>query len=113
MCTRVYVPIVSVLLLSVIIFVDTLFHSWINRKKLPLFVSLLVVCSLVLSLGASLCFLHISRHNYPGGVAFSQLHQLVANPGVKERLGNVSVHIGVEAAMTGVSRFGESEPNWM
>ena len=57
--------------------------------------------------------MHISRHNYPGGVAFSKLHQLMGNPGVREKLGNVSVHIGVEAAMTGVSRFGELEPNWM
>ena len=51
--------------------------SWINRRKLPLFLPLGAVCSLALSACVALCFLHISRHNYPGGVAFSRLHQLV------------------------------------
>ena len=104
----------------------------------------------------ALCFLHVSRHNYPGGVAFSRLHQLVDRH-IEEKIseyivygrqslviimlhvhysfstknfievhvnstscrgiiliagGDVSVHIGVEAAMTGVSRFGELNPAW-
>ena len=36
-----------------------------------------VVCSLFLMGVVSLCFLHVSRHNYPGGHAFSRLHTLV------------------------------------
>ena len=51
--------------------------SWLNRKKLPLFITMVTTCSLILSFGMSLCFLHVSRHNYPGGHALSRLHQLV------------------------------------
>lgn len=59
--------------------------------------------------GFSLCLLYISSHNYPGGVAFSRLHHLMAG----RKVGEVRVHIGVEAAMTGVSRFGELDPSWV
>ncbi|XP_064400610.1 dol-P-Man:Man(7)GlcNAc(2)-PP-Dol alpha-1,6-mannosyltransferase-like [Halichondria panicea] len=84
-------------------------NIWLNRSKLPHFAPLLVLSTLCLSLGASLCLLAISRHNYPGGVAFTRLHELMAD---RTGSGDIKVHIGVEAAMTGVSRFGELEPNW-
>lgn len=68
-----------------------------------------MVASFCLSLGAALCLLAISRHNYPGGVALARLHDIMAGrtTGVE-----IKVHIGVEAAMTGVSRFGQLESNW-
>ena len=50
---------------------------WKNRHKLPIFISLGAACSLLISFGLSLCFLSVSRHNYPGGHAMSLLHQLV------------------------------------
>ncbi len=53
------------------------FPRWVNRKKLPLFVPVGAVCSLVLTFGVSLCFLHVSNHNYPGGQAFTQLQNIV------------------------------------
>ena len=60
--------------------------SWINRHKLPFFLPLGAICSLALSAFIALCFLHISRHNYPGGVAFSRLHQL-ADQHTEEKIG--------------------------
>jgi alpha-1,6-mannosyltransferase len=55
----------------------------------------------------SIVFLFFSYHNYPGGVAFKHLHDMASSQEP------VSVHIGVEAAMTGVSRFGEVNPLWI
>ena len=60
--------------------------SWINCHKLPFFLPLGAICSLALSAFIALCFLHISRHNYPGGVAFSRLHQL-ADQHTEEKIG--------------------------
>ncbi len=51
--------------------------SWVNRRKLPLFVPVGAVCSLILTFGIGLCFLHVSRHNYPGGQALRQLHSVI------------------------------------
>lgn len=50
---------------------------WINRHKFPLYIPVGVVSSLLLTGVVSLCFLHVSRHNYPGGHALSCLHTLV------------------------------------
>eukprot|EP01126_Amoeba_proteus_P050774 TRINITY_DN6026_c0_g1_i3.p2 TRINITY_DN6026_c0_g1~~TRINITY_DN6026_c0_g1_i3.p2 ORF type:complete len:133 (-),score=29.86 TRINITY_DN6026_c0_g1_i3:365-763(-) len=52
-------------------------------------------------------FLYVSSLNYPGGEAFALLHD-VADCGA-----NVRVHVGVEAAITGVTRFGEIHPTWI
>lgn len=81
-------------------------NIWLNRRKLPLFLPVGVASSLLLSFTVSLCFLHVSQHNYPGGLAFARLHKLA------DHSRPVSVHIGVEAAMTGVSRFGELSDSW-
>ena len=65
--------------------------------------------SLVLSLVISWMLLYVSHHNYPGGVGFSRTHEL--ENGTYGY--NVSVHISVEAAQTGVSRFGELNQDWL
>jgi alpha-1,6-mannosyltransferase len=53
--------------------------------------------------GATVFFAGASYTNYPGGEALRRLHDLADSGGGGQKL---SVHIGVRAAMTGVSRFG-------
>ena len=54
--------------------------------------------ALVAGIGAIVLFSGASYSNYPGGVALKKLHRLDVHGG--------HVHIGVRAAMTGVSRYG-------
>ena len=62
----------------------------------------------------SVSFVHVyvsvvaSSLNYPGGLAMEALHKV----GFEERHQNISVHIDVLPAMTGVSRFGEAYGSW-
>ncbi|KAJ1819694.1 hypothetical protein LPJ56_001523 [Coemansia sp. RSA 2599] len=58
------------------------------------------------SLAVSVFMAYISSLNYPGGYALARLHAI-------EPASNVSVHIDVFAAMTGVTRFGQVRDDWI
>jgi len=60
--------------------------------------------------GISLLFLLAASHNYPGAWALHHVHALGAATAAKGR--PVHVHIGVDAAMSGVSRFVELPAPW-
>ncbi|KAI8889515.1 glycosyltransferase family 22 protein [Backusella circina FSU 941] len=68
---------------------------------------LVILGSAVLSFAASVVMFQVSRLNYPGGEALASLHQIAANRT------DVYVHLDVETAMTGASRFGQSNANWL
>ncbi|PIK53683.1 putative dol-P-Man:Man(7)GlcNAc(2)-PP-Dol alpha-1,6-mannosyltransferase [Apostichopus japonicus] len=52
-------------------------------------------------------FLLVSFHNYPGGNALQNIHQLIS----PDRT-DVYIHIDVETAQTGASRFGQLHDSW-
>jgi alpha-1,6-mannosyltransferase len=79
--------------------------------------------ALLLSATASGVFLAASRSNYPGGRALEALHALVDSHASAPTRGGapgrplgrsrpIHVHIGVDAAMSGVSRFLERPHPW-
>ena len=77
-------------------------RAWNNRAKRPL-VTMCALGGLCASAALVIAFTMASAVNYPGGEAFHRLHHdaiVAPRPG--------RVHVDVPAAMTGVSRFGES-----
>lgn len=78
-----------------------------RRSIASRFALLVILGSAVLSFAASLVMFQVSRLNYPGGEALASLHRIAANKT------DVYVHLDVETAMTGASRFGQSNTNWL
>eukprot|EP00088_Acartia_fossae_P059120 TRINITY_DN6989_c0_g1_i1.p1 TRINITY_DN6989_c0_g1~~TRINITY_DN6989_c0_g1_i1.p1 ORF type:complete len:506 (-),score=46.78 TRINITY_DN6989_c0_g1_i1:142-1659(-) len=50
---------------------------------------------------------YVSSHNYPGGDALTQLHE------IEDPSSLVKVHMDVTSCQTGVSRFLEANPSWV
>eukprot|EP01103_Thecamoeba_quadrilineata_P006833 TRINITY_DN1656_c0_g1_i1.p2 TRINITY_DN1656_c0_g1~~TRINITY_DN1656_c0_g1_i1.p2 ORF type:complete len:182 (+),score=29.60 TRINITY_DN1656_c0_g1_i1:998-1543(+) len=85
------------------VFLDRCFK---NRRKSRVQMLMFIFGAglILMSFVGTTFFLMASSNNYPGGKAFSLLHESYSTSQT-----NHFVHIDVEAAMTGVSRFGESE----
>lgn len=76
-----------------------------NSQKFSVLSKMIVGTVLAGNLALSSGFLYISAQNYPGGAALMQLHQKVNSA-------NLSVHIDVFTAQTGVSRFLQTKSDW-
>ncbi len=89
-----------------------------RNKKTSMFRMLFwlaAIASLIAGAATAGLGLAASSINYPGGVALQELHSIGAQH-AKQALqtgSNLTVHISVLPAMTGVSRFGEAGAPWV
>ena len=90
-----------------------------QRRALGVIGRLGAILALQACLGATALFATASYHNYPGARALEALHAMVEPRGGFRPGGHggaarrpIHVHIGVDAAMSGVSRFLERPPPW-
>ncbi|XP_046592202.1 uncharacterized protein LOC107223641 isoform X2 [Neodiprion lecontei] len=83
---------------------------WENRAKSSWngFFALAVLGHLILNAIFSMFLLCVAGSNYPGGLAITRLHRLE-----KDAIEPVHVHIDVLTAQTGVSRFTQTNKNWI
>jgi alpha-1,6-mannosyltransferase len=92
---------------------SSLYARWKTQQRAIAGVLFAVGVACVLAgAGATLIFAGCSYYNYPGGVALRRLHALTSSSSSSlsslSSMGGekVHVHVGVKAAMTGVSRYG-------
>lgn len=112
------VPAINV---SCAICLSSLYERWHKSNKCIGILFILGMICIVSGAGATLIFTGASYYNYPGGVALRRLHLLTSrNYAFYEKKSTdvngdsivqspsriAHVHIGVKAAMTGVSRYG-------
>ncbi|XP_051160718.1 probable Dol-P-Man:Man(7)GlcNAc(2)-PP-Dol alpha-1,6-mannosyltransferase [Leptopilina boulardi] len=83
---------------------------WENREKSIWngLLALAILGHLVLNATFSMFLLCVAGANYPGGMAIARLHRIE-----KERIEPVYVHIDVFSAQTGISRFTQTNTNWI
>jgi len=85
-------------------------YLWNKRGKTLIWsvVSLALVAGLIANVLVSCGLVYVSSLNYPGGQALAKLHSIER---FEEKY--VKVHMDVASCQSGVSRFGEENPNWI
>jgi len=82
-------------------------------RTLGLVGRLAILAALAVAVAASTAFAAAAYHNYPGAAALAHVHKLgESRGGAAARRKPMAVHIGVDAAMSGVSRFLERPAPW-